>query len=600
MKTLIGIFVALLAVGTDGIDRPPDRFDLEIVRALPVQYDGRYMPLDTLARDVVETVTGRTFFEGRDPVFWLLAWTFEPQGGRKQPLIRLSNAELRAELQLSPVQTVFSYDELLGHQPFLDLLERLNERSRGKPDPLETKVDQIHKQLVMLQQVFTGRLICPIPHAGDPNGMWTPIGASLPDASEQIRTAQELWSRMGEAFRAGDAAAFRSAAQRLQEALVDLPAAYRPDPRKIATELRYNRLRPFRTAWIIMWSGAALAALALWIRRRWFDVLAAAGLFAGFIVLTYGLVLRWQIAGRIPAANMYESLLFLGWGTGAFAIVAALIFRRRLIPLTASVMGALALTLADCLPLDAHIRPIVPVLMDTIWMSIHVPIIMVSYSILALAMLIAHIQLVVMAVAPRRRSWIEAIDGMHYGYILIGSFLLLAGIITGSIWGASSWGRYWGWDPKEVWSLIAFLAYLAILHVRADREKTPITIYATGLLLAIAAGGIIVLRFAPLSIAELAGLLAAAVAVAFFVMARNPYAAALKSVMAFWLLIMTYVGVNYVLGIGLHSYGFGTGAVARYMFTIGGIDLAFAVGCYLFHVGRERIRETSISYHGGL
>ncbi len=600
MKTLIGILVVLLAVDVESVNRLPDRFDLEIVRSLTVQYDGRYMPLDTLARDVVETVTGRTFFENRDPVFWLLAWSFDPRSGRKQPLIHLSNAELRAELQLSPAQTVFSYDELLGHRPFLDLLERLNEQSRGKPDPLETKVDQIHKQLVTLQQVFTGRLICLIPHAEDINGAWQAIGATLPGASEQIRATQEIWSQMGAAFQASDVDAFRSITQRLRENLAGLPAAYRPDDQRMATELRYNRLRPFRTAWIIMWGGAVLAALALWVRRRWFDILAAVGLLAGFVVLTYGLALRWRIAGRIPAANMYESLLFLAWGTGAFAIIAVLLFRRRLIPLTASVMGALALLLADCLPLDAHIRPIVPVLMDTIWMSIHVPVIMVSYSILALAMLIAHIQLTVMAVTPRRRSWIEVIDGMHYGYILIGSFLLLAGIITGSMWGASSWGRYWGWDPKEVWSLIAFLAYLAILHIRADREKTPSMVYAAGLLLAIAVGGVMVIRFAPLSIIELAGLLAAAVAVAFFVMARNPYAGALKSIMAFWLLIMTYVGVNYVLGIGLHSYGFGTGAVARYMFMIGGIDLAFAVGCYLLYWGRDKFRETSSGYQGGL
>jgi ABC-type transport system involved in cytochrome c biogenesis permease subunit len=310
-------------------------------------------------------------------------------------------------------------------------------------------------------------------------------------------------------------------------------------------------------------------------------------LIAGFAVLTYGLWLRWQIAGRIPAANMYESLLFLSWGAGAFAIIALILMKDRFVPLTASALGAIALILSDMLPLDHYVRPIPPVLLDTIWMSIHVPIIMISYAVLALAMLIAHGQLVVMAAVPRREKLVENIDSLHYWYLHVGTIILGAGILTGSIWAASSWGRYWGWDPKEVWSLIAFLGYLTILHVRADNGRTPDWIYLLGGILAAGLFLIVVPKLVPINGLKIAGLTAAAGAMILFVLARGRLATALKSIAAFWLLVMTYVGVNYILGIGLHSYGFGKGAVVKYMFSIGGADLLLVALCSVAYYARR-------------
>jgi cytochrome c biogenesis factor len=116
--------------------------------------------------------------------------------------------------------------------------------------------------------------------------------------------------------------------------------------------------------------------------------------------------------------------------------------------------------------------------------------------------------------------------------------LLAIGIITGSMWGSASWGRYWGWDPKEVWSLVAMLGYVAILHARA-----------TGWIRA--------------------------------------FGTALCSTLAFWLLVMTYLGVNYVLGIGLHSYGFGKGAVVRWFMIVGSTQLLLTAAIVGVHVARR-------------
>ena len=590
---IAAVLLPLLWASTAAAAELPEGLELSALRAIPLQHNGRWPPLDTVARDLVETVTGEMFYEGHDPVLLLLAWTCAPQAWMTEPLISIPNAELRRELQLSEEQSRYSYTELIHYAPLQELMDRLARRSSGgKLDALESKVGSIRDKLGALHSAFGGQTIHLIPMPDDRAGAWASVASLRAAESPVYMAAKDAWTHLEEAFIAHDGPAFQAAADELTETLAALPAVYRPVPQRIATELRFNRLRPFHVAWRIMVGGAVLAVVALVLRRRAIDVLAVVVMMTGFAVLTYGLSLRWQIAGRIPAANMYESLLFLSWGMGAFAILSMIAMHDRIVPLTASAMGALSLFLSDVLPLDHYIRPIPPVLMDTYWMSIHVPVIMVSYSVLALAMLIAHTQLVVMAAAPRRREWIVAIDTMHYWYLHVGSILLLAGVVTGSMWAASSWGRYWGWDPKEVWSLIALLAYLAILHVRVDRARVPFWAYVVALLMGAAVFALADSTLALRSFHSYLGMVGAVIAVAFFVLARGPLGTAMKSIIAFWAIIMTYLGVNYVLGSGLHSYGFGTGAVAYWMILFGAADLALVVLCAVVYYARNR-RDTT-------
>jgi len=595
MRTSLVIAVLLLAAAPLATAADiPRNLDLEGVRALVVQHDGRWPPLDTLARDLVHEVTGTEYFAGADPVAVLLAWTFDPDTWRKEPLIRIANAELRRELELPAARKVFSVEELLNHPPLRIEMSKLASIGDRKMNPLESKVNDIQGKLGQAEEIFRGESIRLLPDPQDPQGAWQPVGSGAGSRSGSGAAVIGAWRELREAFLAGNAEGFSAASTKLAGALAALPAAYRPAPERIAVELRYNATRPFRLGWRLMALGAVLAAGALFVRRTWFDFVAVLGMLAGFVVLTFGLSERWKIAGTIPATNMFESLLFLSWGMGAFAIVSLLFVRHRLVTLTAAGMGALALFLADMLPLDHFVRPIAPVLLDTYWMSIHVPIIMVSYSVLALAVLVAHILLVVKAVVPTAARLSEKLDSMHVWYVHVGSILLLIGIVTGSMWAASSWGRYWGWDPKEVWSLVALLGYLTILHVRVDKEKVPSWIYGVGAILAVAVFWIVIPNLAPLTPLKIAALAASAVAMVFFVTVRGMVATAMKSVVAFWLVIMTYVGVNFILGIGLHSYGFGTGAVARYMLLLGTVDLAFVVACGLVYLVRCGVAPTPV------
>ena len=552
----------------------PSTESLEPVRNIVVQHDGRYMPIDTLARDLVSKVAGKRNFNGFDPLSLFFAWMANPQDWREIPLIEISdNSELRALLDLPEQDERFSYNKLVADARLLQLFDQLQTRSNPLPlDPLQQKVSEIGEKLLILQQIFNGEVARIIPDPEDANGMWEPVRPMPP-----TRLANS-WGEFKEAVSSNSEEAILTKGTAFAALCRELPAAYRPSDKALSIELHYNRLQPFTTAWKIMVVAAVLAALGLYLRHWSFDGLVILIAILGFGVLTYGLLLRWQIAGRIPAANMFESLLFLSWGMGALAIVAMIIQRNRIVPLTASAMGALALILADCL-LDPFIRPIPPVLLNTFWMSIHVPVIMVSYSVLALAMLIAHAQVIFLAFAPNQRKLSAAIDRMHYWYIAIGSLLLFLGIATGSMWAASSWGRYWGWDPKEVWSLIALLGYLAILHLRIAPEAIPRWVLLAAMVMGIAVIIHIATIMAPISAIKVLILVLTALVAAFFLLARGEYATAVKSIMAFWMIIMTYLGVNYVLASGLHSYGFGTGAVAGKMLFCGMLDLCLIILC---------------------
>ena len=502
-RTAAALVVLSVAGGTSSwalAAQLPDPAAVARLRSLPVQHDGRVMPLDTVAREAVREVTGRHAWNGVDSVALVLGWSFAPDAWADEPLLPV-DPETALALAVPIQDGRASFHGVVGSPRALAAFQRAHAQSAAERPltPVDKAALEIEGRLIAMQPFLTHEAYRVLPNPHDPQAAWAvPPGLRGPGDLEAV------------ASRTGAVA----------------------DASNIDTEILYNRVRPSRLAWWIL-GPATLISLAAWNRRsRWLDAFALLGLAAGFAVMTWGISARWTIAGRIPASNMYESLLFLGWGVGLFALVAFVFLRNRLVVLNATAMSALTMALTDLLPIDPFVHPMPPVLSGTPWLAIHVPIIMVSYSVLALGVLIAHMQIGIGIFAPARRDLVERMHDLLYWYIHIGSILLIAGILTGSIWAASSWGRYWGWDPKEVWSLIAFLAYTAILHGRLDR----------------------------------------------FI---GKFGVAALSIVAFWTILMTYIGVNYVLAAGLHSYGFGGSGVVRWMAFLAVAETAFLVTGYV-------------------
>jgi cytochrome c-type biogenesis protein CcsB len=474
----------------------PAPADVEALRRLPVQHDGRVMPFDTLAREAVWNVTGKRSVWGVDPAAMALGWALEPPAWVIQPIVPVKDSRLAAEIGLPPGTRWSSFRDLARNERLNELITAAQaaEQDERPLSALEKAAQKLEGRLLWMQSLLNHDALRVVP-AAKPGDAWT--------VPEHLHSAADLRAVLDSGVSAG-----------------------RLPPERLSAELLYNRARPTRIAWIVLGLSLLLSIAAMALDRRALDIAAGALLVAGFAVMSGGIWLRWQVAGRIPASNMYESLLFLAWGVGAFAVIATLLMRNRIVVLNAAAGAALTMALTDLLPIDRFVHPMPPVLSGTYWLAIHVPIIMVGYAVLALGMVVAHMQIGAEAFLPSRRGVALKMAELQYYYIHVGSILLVAGILTGSMWASSSWGRYWGWDPKEVWSLVAFLAYMAILHARAERLI-------------------------------------------------GNFGVAAWSIAAFQTILMTYLGVNFVLASGLHSYGFGESSVVWSMVATAAVEAAY-------------------------
>jgi len=211
-------------------------------------------------------------------------------------------------------------------------------------------------------------------------------------------------------------------------------------------------------------------------------------------------------------SNMYESMVFMNWALVIFAIAFTLI-KRNILPVTAaSFLSAMIMIYAALLPIDPTMDVLVPVLRSNYWLTIHVLTVVSSYGAFGLAMALGHRHLVLHVFNKLNVESEKASSLLILRVIEVGVILLGIGTVLGGVWANESWGRFWGWDPKETWALITLLGYLIIIHLRHLRRLTD-------------------------------------------------FALALSSIFCFLLVLMTWYGVNFVLGRGLHSYGAGSGGM---------------------------------------
>jgi len=278
-----------------------------------------------------------------------------------------------------------------------------------------------------------------------------------------------------------------------------------------------------------------------WIMRIGFSLVVIA-----FVLYTAGLSIRWYISGHAPWSNGYESMLYIGWTT----VLAGLIFSKRS-PIALSVtslFGGVILMVAHLSWMNPEITNLVPVL-KSYWLTIHVAIIVASYGFLSLGALLGFLNLVLTGMKTRQNErtfslTIEELSGIAEMAMTVGLYLLTVGAFLGGVWANESWGRYWGWDPKETWSAITILVYAFILHMRFIPGMKGLTTF-------------------------------------------NIWA-----VISFSSVIMTYLGVNYYLA-GMHSYAKGDPVPiptwVYYSITVVAVVVFFA----LFNEGKLRkVTET--------
>ncbi len=491
---------------------PPSNFNYEHLRSLPILDDGRYKPLDSYAGKMMDLITGRWKFHGHEPSA-MLAFILADPAWTQIEMIRIDYHPLKQEIGLDLSRHYYSYEELQANAPLSGWMSRVQQKSMSGLafTKIESAVAKIMNQMNDLLELESGSALTIVPPPGenDDDG-WLAINESWGYPEETETKIKAAYESMLEAVRTENAEDFETHSATLKHLLTNLNPKLSIPFENIDMEVFYNQFRPFMKAWICCLLAFLIFLLSFHITRPVVYWTAFAFMLAGFTLSAYGLLLRALIAGWVPVTNMYESMVFVGWGILGFALVFEGLYRRRWFAAVGSALGVGMLILADFLPFDSNIEPLVPVLRSNYWLILHVLTITLSYSAFALAMGLAHINL---ALYFFGRQWKDLLNDMSlfvYWILQVGTVFLAAGTILGGVWAAESWGRFWGWDPKETWALICFLGYMAILHARRS------------------------------------GWL-------------RDFGTAVCSIFGFWLVLMTWYGVNFVLGTGLHSYGFGSG-----------------------------------------
>jgi cytochrome c-type biogenesis protein CcsB len=503
--------------------------DLNALKKLAVQDGGRIKPYDTFARESLQLIYGKQKFQERPAIEVVTTWYLVPEAWNDKKIFQVSHRGLKDALRLNVDEAYFDVKAFITNDRISFVFQELRARqeSKEKLDPYLQAVQRLQNQLGLFMSIRSGQSIRVLPPPVQTQAqaqslrtvkpdLWVSIADLPPEGAEKFAQISKAFAHIlpGDTT-VGIEVSLEKAVNDFRDYAKIQSASYAPAEADIPLEVHYNSLQPFLWTWVLYLMSSLIMAWAWFSKKKslyymaWFFALAAVSMHI------YGFGIRVYLTGRPPVSNMYESVVWVSFGAVFFSMVFELIQRKFFVLLAGTSVAVLCLIVADQAPaiLDSSLQPLEPVLRSNLWLSIHVLTITISYSAFFLAFALGDVGLFQFLKGEDLHS--EKIKAIHlaiYRAMQVGVVLLAAGIIMGGIWADYSWGRFWGWDPKETWALIALLGYVAILHGR------------------------------------LAGWL-------------REFGFIAGSVISFSLVMMAWYGVNYVLGAGLHSYGFGAGGI---------------------------------------
>lgn len=501
------------------------KIDDSAVSALPMQNHGRVKPFDTLARETILFITGGYSLWGMSAVQAVLGLSTSNASAYLE-VINVRDPELRVKLGFKKSQKMFSMQQL-AKSPLEDLAKPImekQERNDKSVSPDEKNVLEAMQQVWALRSVLTSGFLT--------NGLNLNVspGENESQGSDNGILHQKAQSYLGALKEKQFSQASMIAMELLPLSKAQaMPDLFRKNIDKVSVEVLFNHVRPFFwTAIFYMLLGLVLASQILkgkMTRKVVFAILAVP-----FLMHIAGFALRVYITGFAPVTNMYGTMIWMALGVVFFGAVLYGLYQSAVVFGMLLIGGSVTLLLTESIPLvlSPDMDPIVAVLRNNFWLTIHVLTITISYAAFSISMLIGNSYFIQALLGRTTPEGTKNLAHLSYRSMQLGVFLLTAGIILGGWWADYSWGRFWGWDPKETWALIADLGFLAILHARSAGWVGP------------------------------AGLLSA-----------GP--------LAYLLVIMAWYGVNFILAAGLHSYGFSSGgATIVSVFVIAQLVLFFA------------------------
>ncbi len=483
---------------------------------------GRIEPLNTLSSEVLRKLSRKSSYKGLTPNQVFLGMMTAPEVWQYEPLIRATHPQIQEILgsreKLHSFASFFEENNYVLH----DYVEKAFRNKPAYRSKFENEIIRLDERINIAYLVFTGELLRILPVPGDSSHTWYSHqgiqGRVNTEDSMFVENIIPLYLQdIQQSMKTGD----WKSPDALLESITNYQSKYAgeimPSPKKAALEVILNNSDIFsRISSFYGLIGFVLLLLqftGLFFSRLKLKVPVMVSMILIIILFTLhtaGLGMRWYVSGHAPWSNGYEALTYIAWAT----VLAGLIFSSRSsITLSATaVMAFLILHTAHLSWMDPQITNLVPVL-KSYWLVIHVATITASYGFLALSSLLAFINLLLMIMQnPKNKEiihlTIRELSNIIEMSLIVGLYLLTIGTFLGGVWANESWGRYWGWDPKETWALVTILIYAFIAHMRM--------------------------------VPGLKGL----------------YPLNLASLLGIGSVLMTYFGVNYYLS-GLHSYAKG-------------------------------------------
>ena len=488
--------------------------------------DGRVKPLDTHAIDLINKIAGKKSLHGLNHNQIILGMASMSDAWKNIDMIKVSHPKMKEILGMNPSQKTFAYIDAfdsngmykLGHITEEALRKRPAER--GKYDKDLIKVDE---RVNIAYMIYSGRFMNVFPLEGDEANKWYYPEHVMQNFPSKL--AQEVGGLLREnsiALRHGIETGNWESANKAIDGIKAFQNKYGasviPNSTIIDAEILYNNLDTFERLYPVYLIAGFILLVLIFIRIAKPELnintimkVILVVLIMSFIAHTISLGLRWYVSGHAPWSNGFEAMLYIAWSV----VLAGIIFARSsdLAMATTSMFAGITLFVAHLSWLDPQITSLVPVL-KSYWLTIHVSIITASYGFLGLSTLLGFISLIFYMMLGneerRERISINILESTRISEMsmIVGLSLLTVGNFLGGVWANESWGRYWGWDPKETWALVSILVYVFVTHM----------------------------RFVPAL--------------------KSNFIFNAVSVVAYSSIIMTYFGVNYYLS-GLHSYASG-------------------------------------------
>lgn len=348
--------------------------------------------------------------------------------------------------------------------PGLAALRQAESKEAHDAEDLQAIV-QLYREYDMLSRVAYP-LVVP-PTTGKAQEDWANIGTALKESLRggALPEAAMRYARMADAYGSGSAPEFNKA---VDEQRAWFATSYTPELRKGAQENFFNHYAPFIKS-IAVYLVAFLFGCAFWVNwSEWTRRTAYYLLLLAAVVHTSGLIFRMYLEGRPPVTNLYSSAIFVGWGAALLGILLERIWKDGIGGVTAAAVGVTTLIIAHNLSLGGDTMIMLRAVLDTnFWLATHVVVITLGYSAMFVAGFLA-IVFVVRGFFTRTLSQAtaKALNRMVYGIICFATLFSFVGTILGGIWADQSWGRFWGWDPKENGALLIVIWCAVILHAR--------------------------------------------------------------------------------------------------------------------------------------